>query len=101
VYGSEATPFRLDARRSAIAQLGGMRAPIRIDPPNVVRPRPAGGSEIGFWNIEGSSAYAVVSGSLTVTIEGKPVVRSGTLAYTFGKREGAWKIEAKIWGRTS
>jgi hypothetical protein len=36
-----------------------------------------------------------------VTIEGKPVVRSGTLAYTFGKREGAWKIEAKIWGRTS
>jgi len=57
--------------------------------------------EMGFWNVEDTSAYAVVSGTLTVTIEGKPVVRTGTLAYTFAKRDGAWKIEAQAWGRTS
>jgi len=57
--------------------------------------------EMGFWNVEGSSAYAVISGTLTVTIKGQPVVRTGTLAYTFAKRDGAWKIEAQAWGRTS
>ena len=57
--------------------------------------------EMGFWNVEGSSAYAVISGTLTVTIKGQSVVRTGTLAYTFAKREGAWKIEAQAWGRTS
>jgi hypothetical protein len=57
--------------------------------------------EMGFWNVEGASAYAVVSGTLTVTIKGKSVVRTGTLAYTFAKRDGAWKIEAQAWGRTS
>ena len=57
--------------------------------------------EMGFWNVEGSSAYAVISGSLTVTIKGQSVVRTGTLAYTFAKRDGAWKIEAQAWGRTS
>jgi hypothetical protein len=50
--------------------------------------------EMGFWNVEGSSAYAVVSGTLSVTINGQSVVRAGTLAYT-------WKIEAQAWGRTS
>ena len=34
-------------------------------------------------------------------IEGQPVVRTGTLAYTFSKRDGVWKIEAQAWGRTS
>ena len=57
--------------------------------------------EMGFWNVEGSSAYAVVSGTLTVTIKGQSVVRTGTLAYTFANRDGAWKIEAQAWGRTS
>ena len=57
--------------------------------------------EIGFWNVEGSFAYAVISGTLTVTIKGQAVVRTGTLAYTFGKRDGVWKIEAQAWGRTS
>jgi hypothetical protein len=28
--------------------------------------------EMGFWNVEGSSAYAVLSGTLTVTIKGGP-----------------------------
>jgi hypothetical protein len=57
--------------------------------------------EMGFWNIEGSSAYAVLSGTLTVTIKGRSVVRTGTLAYTFANRDGVWKIEAQAWGRTS
>lgn len=57
--------------------------------------------EMGFWNVEGASAYAVVSGNLTVTIGGQSVVRTGTLAYTFANRDGAWRIEAQAWGRTS
>jgi hypothetical protein len=57
--------------------------------------------EMGFWNVEGSSAYAVISGSLTVTFKDHSVVRTGTLAYTFAKRDGAWRIEAQAWGRTS
>src|SRR3954463_7468066 len=57
--------------------------------------------EMGFWNVEGSSAYAVISGTLSVTIKGQDVVRTGTLAYTFANREGVWKIEAQAWGRTS
>ena len=56
---------------------------------------------MGFWNVEGSSAYAVVSGTLTVTIKDQSVVRAGTLAYTFANRGGVWKIEAQAWGRTS
>jgi hypothetical protein len=57
--------------------------------------------EMGFWNVDGSSAYAVISGSLSVTIKGQSVVRTGTLAYTFANRDGVWKIEAQAWGRTS
>jgi hypothetical protein len=57
--------------------------------------------EMGFWNVEGHSAYVVVSGTLTVTIKGQSVVRMGTLVYTFANRDGIWKIEAQAWGRTS
>ena len=57
--------------------------------------------EMGFWNVEGSSAYAVVSGTLTVGIKGQSVIRTGTLAYTFTNNDGVWKIEAQAWGRTS
>ena len=57
--------------------------------------------EMGFWNVEGSSAYAVIAGTLTVTIKGQSVVRTGTLAYTFANRDGVWRIEAQAWGRTS
>ena len=57
--------------------------------------------EMGFWNVEGSAGYAVIAGSLAVTIEGQSIVRTGTLAYTFAKRDGVWKIEAQAWGRTS
>ncbi|HET7451962.1 MAG TPA: hypothetical protein VFL12_04435 [Thermoanaerobaculia bacterium] len=57
--------------------------------------------EMGFWNVEGSAAYAVISGTLGVTIKGQTVARTGTLAYTFANRDGVWKIEAQAWGRTS
>lgn len=57
--------------------------------------------EMGFWNVEGSSAYAVIAGTLRITIKGQDIVRTGTLAYTFAKREDVWKIEAQAWGRTS
>ena len=57
--------------------------------------------EIGFWIVEGSDAYAVISGSLAVTIKDQTVARTGTLAYTFTKHGDAWKIDAQAWGRTS
>ena len=39
--------------------------------------------------------------NLVVTIKGKTVVRTGTLAYTFAKHGEEWKVEAQAWGRTS
>ena len=57
--------------------------------------------EMEFWNVEGSVAYAVIAGTLTVTIKGQTVVRTGTLAYTFSKHGEEWKIDAQAWGRTS
>jgi ketosteroid isomerase-like protein len=57
--------------------------------------------EMGFWNVEGSYAYAVIAGTLAVTIKGQTVVRTGTLAYTFSKHGQEWKIDAQAWGRTS
>ena len=57
--------------------------------------------EMGLWNVEGSYAYAVIAGTITVTIKGQNVVRTGTLAYTFSKHGQEWKIDAQAWGRTS
>jgi hypothetical protein len=57
--------------------------------------------EMGFWNVEDSSAYVVIAGTLSVTVKGQSVVRTGTLAYTLARRDGVWKIEAQAWGRTS
>ena len=57
--------------------------------------------EMGFWNVEESVAYAVIAGTLTVTIKGQTVTRTGTLAYTFSKHGGEWKIDAQAWARTS
>ena len=57
--------------------------------------------EMGFWNVEGSDAYAVIAGTLTVTIKGRTVTRTGTLAYAFSKHGEEWKIDAQAWGRTS
>lgn len=52
--------------------------------------------DMGFWNVEGSSAYAVISGTLTITIKGQSVVRTGTLAYTFANRDGDRKSRRKL-----
>jgi hypothetical protein len=57
--------------------------------------------EMGFWNVEGAAAYAVISGTLTVKTKSQTMVRTGTLAYTFSKHGGTWKIDAQAWGRTS
>jgi ketosteroid isomerase-like protein len=57
--------------------------------------------EMGFWNVEGDYAYAVVSGTLEITTKNQTIVRTGNLAYTFAKHDGVWKIEAQAWGRTS
>ncbi len=57
--------------------------------------------EMGFWNVEGSNAYAVIAGTLTITIKGQTAARTGTLAYTFSKHGDEWKIDAQAWGRTS
>lgn len=57
--------------------------------------------EMGFWNVEEPYAYAVISGTLTVTIKGQTVARAGTLTYTFSNHDDEWKIEAQAWGRTS
>lgn len=57
--------------------------------------------EMGFWNVEGPYAYAVIAGTLTVTIKGQTAARNGTLAYTFSKHGEGWKIDAQAWGRTT
>jgi hypothetical protein len=57
--------------------------------------------EMGFWNVEEEYAYAVIFGKVAITIKDQSVVRAGTLAYTFARRGGVWKIEAQAWGRTS
>ena len=57
--------------------------------------------EMGFCNVEGPFAYAVLSATLTVTIAGQTAARTGTLAYTFSKHGEQWKIDAQAWGRTS
>jgi hypothetical protein len=57
--------------------------------------------EMGFWNVEGADAYAVIAGTLTATIKGQTVTLTGTLAYTFSKHGEEWKIDAQAWGRTS
>ena len=57
--------------------------------------------EMGFWNMEGSDAYAVIEGTLMVTIKGQTTNRTGTLAFTFSKHGEEWKIDAQAWGRTS
>jgi hypothetical protein len=57
--------------------------------------------EMGFWNVEGADAYAVIAGTLSVTIKGQTVARTGTLAFTLSKPGDAWKIGAQAWGRTS
>jgi ketosteroid isomerase-like protein len=57
--------------------------------------------EMGICNVEGSFAYAVISGTLNVTMKGQSLARTGTLTYTLANRNGVWKIEAQAWGLIS
>ena len=57
--------------------------------------------EMGVWAIEEPYAYASISGTLTVTMKGQTVSRTGIMAYTFSKQANQWKIGAQAWGRTS
>ncbi len=57
--------------------------------------------EMGVWIVEEPYAYASISGTLTVTLKGQTVARTGIMAYTFSKQRDEWKIGAQAWGRTS
>ena len=57
--------------------------------------------EMGVWVVEEPYAYASISGTLTVTMKGQTVARTGIMAYTFSKQRDEWKIDAQAWGRTS
>jgi hypothetical protein len=46
--------------------------------------------DMGAWNVEGFSAYAVVSGTLIVTIKDKPVARRYPRAHI---RKPQWHLE--------
>lgn len=57
--------------------------------------------EMGFWNEEGSYAYAVLAGTLTVTIKGKLSFGPAPSHIHFQRVGQEWKIDAQAWGRTS
>lgn len=52
--------------------------------------------------VSGTRAYAVLSATLTITLKtAEPIVRPGTLTYTFARQGDAWKAEGQYWGRLS
>ncbi len=55
--------------------------------------------EMGVWAVEGSSAYAVISGTLSVTMKGQAITRDGLMTYTFTKYDDGWKIDSQAWAR--
>ena len=57
--------------------------------------------EMGIWSVEGSSAYAVISGVLSVTMKGQSITRKGYMTYTFTNHDGVWKVESQAWARTT
>ena len=57
--------------------------------------------EIGFWNVEGAHAYVVTSDTLSITMKGQIIERTGTLSYTVSKQVNEWRIDSQAWGRTS
>jgi hypothetical protein len=57
--------------------------------------------ETGFWNVEGSHAYAIISATLMVTAKAQTAAWTGTLAYTFSKHGEARKIDAQARACTS
>jgi len=58
--------------------------------------------EIRFCEVNGSRAYAVLSATLTINLKAaEPIIRRGSLVYTFGRQGGVWKAEGHAWGRSS
>lgn len=58
--------------------------------------------EYGVWALEGNSAYAVISGDLSVTLaDGRAMSRTGYMVYTFTQHDGVWKMESQAWARTT
>ena len=54
------------------------------------------------WGLSGNRAYASISATLTITLKkGGPIIRPGTLTYTFAKLGDVWKAEGHAWGRLS
>ena len=52
--------------------------------------------------LSGDRAYASIAAILTITLKkGEPIVRPGTLTFTFAKLGAAWKAEGHAWGRLS
>jgi hypothetical protein len=90
---SQCAPRECEPRRAAGQHPGGLGCNRAAD----WRQRTHNVSE----RVEGSDAYAVIAGTLTVTIKGQTITRTGTLAYTFSKHGAEWKIDAQAWGRTS
>jgi ketosteroid isomerase-like protein len=52
------------------------------------------------WGVSGPRAYLSLSATLTIKLnEGEPIVRPGTLTFTFAKLGDMWKAEGHAWGR--
>jgi len=50
--------------------------------------------------IVGTRAYAVLSATLTITLQkGQPIRRPGILVYTLVRIGEEWKVESQTWGR--
>ena len=54
--------------------------------------------EMGFWNVEGSNAYAVVSATLTVTIKGQAAARPARSPIRFQSMAGRGRSTPKRGG---
>jgi ketosteroid isomerase-like protein len=52
--------------------------------------------------VAGARAYASTSATLTIKLnKGEPIIRRGTLIFTFAKLGEMWKAEGHAWGRLS
>lgn len=57
---------------------------------------------VRYFEASDNRAYAVLSATLTITLEtAKPIVRPGILVYTFARQGDVWKAEGHTWGRLS
>jgi hypothetical protein len=58
--------------------------------------------EIRHWQVVGNRAYAVISATLTITLQNRELItRPGILTYTLVKLGEHWKAEGHTWARLS